>query len=89
MFFDFSRNKNGLGVGVMLISHSLEKFYFSYKIQFNCTNNIEKYEALIQALQLEQKRGIKSLKVIGDSELVVNQVRSQNITKNNFLDGFQ
>ena len=32
MFFDGSRNKNGPGVGVMLISLELEKYYFSYRL---------------------------------------------------------
>lgn len=40
MFFNGSRNKNGLGTSVILISPSLEEFYFSYRLQFNSTNNI-------------------------------------------------
>ena len=32
MFFDGSRNKNGSGASVMLVSPSLEKFYFSYRL---------------------------------------------------------
>lgn len=47
MFFDGSRNKNGSGVSVMLVSPSLEKYYFSYRLQFSCTNNVAEYEALI------------------------------------------
>ena len=58
MFFDGLRNKNDLGVGVMLVSPSLEKYYFSYRLQFSCTNNVTEYEALIQGLQLAQRRGI-------------------------------
>ena len=88
-FFHGSRKKNILGVGVILVSPSLEKFYFSYRLQFSCTNNIAEYGALIQGHEFAQKRGIKSLKVVGDSELVVNQVRSQNITKNNLLKSYK
>lgn len=40
MFFDGSRNKNGSGAGVMLISPELEKYYFSYRLQFSYTNNV-------------------------------------------------
>ena len=32
MYFDGSRNKNGLGVGVILVSLALERYYFSFKI---------------------------------------------------------
>ena len=73
----------------MLIYPSLEKFYSSYKLQFNCTNNVAEYEALIQGLQLAQKRGIKSLRVHGDSNFVVNQVRNQNIKNNEFLKTYK
>ena len=50
MYFDGSRNKNGSGAGVMLVSLALERHYFSFRLQFSCTNNIAKYEALIQGL---------------------------------------
>ena len=43
------------------------------------------YESLIQGLLLAHKRGIQTLSVYGDSELVVNQVRNYNITNNGFL----
>ena len=76
MFFDGSRNKNGSGASVMLISPKLVKYYFSYKLQFSWTNNVAEYEALIQGLQLAQKRGIKALRIFGGSELVSNHVRS-------------
>lgn len=89
LFFDGSRTKIGSGAGVVLISLKLEKYYFSYKLQFSYTNNVEKDEALVQGLLLAQKRGIHSLKVFGDSELVVNQVRNHNITKNNLLKSYK
>ena len=76
MHFDGSRNKNGLGAGVMLVSLALERYYFSFRLQFSCTDNIAKYEALLQGLLLSQKRGIQTLSVYGDGELVVNQVRN-------------
>lgn len=87
VFFDGSRNKNG--ASVMLVSPSLEKFYFYYRLQFSYTNNITESEALIQDLQLAQRRGIKSLKIFEDSELVHNQVRGHNITKNNILESYK
>lgn len=58
MFFDGSRNKNGLGVDVKLVSPSLEEYYFSYRLQFSCTNNVEKYKALIKVSNLHKKEGL-------------------------------
>ena len=55
MFFYGSRNKNGLGVSVMLLSPILEKYYFSYILKFSCTNNVVEYKALIQGFHLTQK----------------------------------
>ena len=52
MYFDGSRNKNGSGTGVMLISPALERYYFSFRLQFSCTNNVAKYESLIQGILL-------------------------------------
>lgn len=85
MFFDGSRNKNGVGVGVLLISPRGKKYYFSFRLHFGCTNNATEYEALILGLQMAQIRGIKSLKVHGDSDLVVNWIGAQSTTKNNLL----
>lgn len=76
MYFDGSRNKNGSGASVMLVSPALQMYYFSFRLQFSCTNNVAKYEALIQGLLLSEKRGILALSVYGDSELVVNKMRN-------------
>lgn len=85
MFIDGSRNKNGAGAGVLLVSPRREKYNFSFRLHFCCTNNVAEYEDLMLGLQTTQRRDIKSLKVHGDSELVVNQIRDQNNTKNNLL----
>lgn len=73
----------------MLTSPKGEKYYFSFRLQFSCTNNVAEYEALILGLQMTQKRGIKSLKVHGDNELVLNHIRAQRTTKNNLLKSYK
>lgn len=42
-----SRNKNGAGVGIMLVSLEQEKYFFSFRLHFGCTNNVALCEALI------------------------------------------
>ena len=45
-----------------------------YKLTFECTNNVAEYEALLLGLHALKDMGAKRIKVIGDSELVINQV---------------
>ena len=47
MNLDGSRNKIGSWDSVMLVSPTLERYYFSFRLQFSCTNNVAEYEALI------------------------------------------
>lgn len=51
-------------------------------MQFDCTNNVAEYEGLLLGFEQAWKRGIQLLKVFGDSELVVNQVRGLCEVKN-------
>jgi len=47
----------------------------AYKLAFDCTNNIAKYEALILRLKAIVVMKIKNIEIYGDSQLVVNQVQ--------------
>ena len=49
----------------------------SFKLEYEATNNVVEYEALLLGLQTTRNMHIKSLKVLGDSELVVRQVRDR------------
>ncbi|GJT49235.1 reverse transcriptase domain-containing protein [Tanacetum coccineum] len=49
--------------------------------QFETTNNEVEYEALIAGLRIEEKMGVKNLKVNVDSKLVANQVNGTYIAK--------
>ena len=44
------------------------------RLEFDCTNNIAEYEALIQGLYKEIDLENKYLQVLGDSEIIVKQV---------------
>ena len=52
---------------------------------FTCTNNIVEYEALLLGLKVASKHNIKNLHVIGDSKLVVQQVKTAYASKNKKL----
>jgi len=45
-------------------------------LEFECTNNIVEYEALVQGLYKEIGLNIKYLQVFGDSKIIIKQVRN-------------
>ena len=69
----------------MLVSPYGERYYVASHFFFACSNDIAEYEGLIQGLEWEKKRGVECIKVYGDSELIVNQVRGLNAAKNDTL----
>ena len=53
MIFDGYYSKNGAGVGIWV--HNIENNHaegHSYRLNFQCTNNIAEYEALLLGLHL-------------------------------------
>ena len=56
----------------------MEKLYQSlFKLDFLCSNNIVEYEAYLTGLAVACEMGIKHLKVVGDSNLIVYQARGE------------
>ena len=72
LYFDGSVAKVGAGVGVYIISLIRDFKVFSYKLTFECTNNVAKYEALLLGLHALKDLGAKRVQVFGDLELVIN-----------------
>jgi ribonuclease HI len=74
MYFDGSVMKEGAGVGLVFISPLGVHMEYMVRLHFPTSNNAAEYEALINGLQIAVELGIKRLKIMGDSELVVGQV---------------
>jgi ribonuclease HI len=74
MYFDGSVMKEGAGVGLVFILPLGVRMKYMVRLHFPASNNIAKYEALINGLQVVVELGIKCLEIRGDSELVVDQV---------------
>ena len=51
MYFDGAVNKNGQGIGIVLVSPNRESFPMAKKLEFSVTNNEAEYEACIFGLQ--------------------------------------
>jgi ribonuclease HI len=48
---------------------------FSYKLEFETTNNIEEYGTLVLGLMDFKDSSIDRLEVFGDSEMIFNQFK--------------
>jgi ribonuclease HI len=51
IFFDGASSKDGAGVGIILVSPAQETTSLSYKLEFEATNNVAEYEALVLGLR--------------------------------------
>jgi ribonuclease HI len=76
MFFDGASSKEGVGVGLVFIFPTKEIIYLSYKLEFETTNNVPEYEALVLGLRAAKHVKIEELVVFGDPELIVHQVKN-------------
>jgi ribonuclease HI len=76
MFFDGASSKEGVGAGVVFVSPTQETITLSYKLEFEATNNVAEYEALVLGLRVAKDMGIEEISVFGDVELIVNQIRN-------------
>lgn len=64
--FDGSVNKLGVGAGIWV--HNLENDHVeghAYRLNFKCTNNMAKYEALLLGLKLLKRLGANKISVFG------------------------
>ena len=62
---------------MLIISPTGKWVPLSFKLEYEATNNVAEYEALLLGLQTTKSMDIQCLKVLGDSNLVVRQVRNQ------------
>ena len=75
MKFDrFSIAQSG-GVGVVLYHEEDKAVALSFKLEFLCSNNIAEYESYLTGLATAFEMGVKYLKVMGDSNLVIFQAK--------------
>jgi hypothetical protein len=67
IFCDGSWGTFGAGVAAILISPSKIKTCYAARLEFNCTNNIAKYEAVLLALRKLRAMGIRRTVLKSDS----------------------
>jgi ribonuclease HI len=76
LYFDGSKSKEGAGAGCIIIDPTGNKTLLTCRLEFECTNNVAEYEALLQGLRKALDMRIQNLIVFGDSEIVVRKVRN-------------
>ena len=89
LHFDGANSREGNGAGVLLISPAGKWVPLSFKLEYEATNNVAEYEALLLGLQTARNMGIQCLKVFGDSELVVRQIKNECQTKHPRLRAYR
>jgi hypothetical protein len=67
MFFDGASSRESVGAGVVFISPTQETISLSYKLEFETTNNVAEYEALVLGLRASKDMKIEELAVFGDA----------------------
>jgi hypothetical protein len=67
IYFDGASSKESVGAGVVFISPSQEVISFSYKLEFETTNYVAEYEALVLGLRAAKDMKIEELSVFGDA----------------------
>lgn len=76
LYFDGSKSSDGVGVGFILIFPEGVKTMLTCIFEFECINNIAKYEVLVQGIYKAISLDVKYLQVYGDLEIVVKQVKN-------------
>jgi ribonuclease HI len=76
MFFDGASSSEGAGAGVVFISPCQEVVSLSYKLEFEATNNVAEYEALVLGMRAAKEMGIEEITIFGDAELIIQQIRN-------------
>ena len=77
MNFDGAYSRTGKEAGVVIISPEGKVFNFAFKLEFEATNNVAEYEALLLGIEIAKDMGIKLLSIKGDSDLIVQQVKGR------------
>lgn len=68
--------QEGSQANCVLIDSLQRKHLVSSRLDFKCMKNTAEYEALVLALHKASNLKVGILKVVGDSEIVVHQVRN-------------
>lgn len=76
MYFDGASSKESVGAGVVFISPSQEVISLYHKLEFETTNNVAEYGALVLGLRETKDMKNEELSIFGHAKLIVHQTRN-------------
>ena len=71
LYIDGSSNRKGSGAGVILEGPNNITLEYSFRFDFQVTNNQVKYKALVVSLRLAKEVSAKTLSIKSDSQLII------------------
>ena len=75
--FDGSSTEKSVGSGIVIISPNGYKHALTFNLAFKCTNNQAEYKALVISLEILLELGAQEVHIIGDSQLVLQQLTGE------------
>ena len=72
MRFDGLATTTSNGLRILLSCEDRDTMLLSFKLSFSCSNNAAKYKAYLTRLAIALNMGVKHMRVLGDSNLVVS-----------------
>jgi ribonuclease HI len=88
MYFDGSLMKSGAGAGLLFISPFEKHVRYVIRLHFSASNNMAKYEALVNGLRIAVELGVRHLNARGDSQLVIDQVMKNSHCRNRKMEAY-
>ena len=91
-YLEFDGSVNKLGVGTRIWIHKMENDHaegHAYKLNFRCTNNMAEYEALLLELKLIKSLGAIRISILGDFDLVIQQMKGNFLTNDLTLRSYR
>jgi ribonuclease HI len=59
MNFDGAHSRSEKGAGIVLVSRTEKSYNIAFRLEFDATNNVVEYEALLLGLEIVKDMGIK------------------------------
>jgi ribonuclease HI len=88
MYFDGSLMKTGAGAGLLFISPLGKHLRYVLRLHFPASNNMAKYEALVNGLRIAIELGVRCLNARGDSQLVIDQVMKNSHCRDQKMEAY-
>jgi len=89
LYFDGARSRHGKATRIVLKSHLGHIFKFAYRLEFEATNNVAEYEALLLGIEMGKTLKVKLLSIKGDSDLIILQIKFKFTCKNQRLRNYR